>query len=209
MPKICNTTELFSFVSALCLYLVCELSYGISVVDRNLEQLLRQSDDVIYGVVTDMSARYDPTEPGQQIYTFVTFSEIQSIKNADIDNQSEYVLRIAGGRVGSRAQVIPGAPKFQLGERYVLFVRGNNKFAFPLVGVNQGVFNAVLDKKKGDYRLTLKDRSREIVEQFRALRATSGKAFLDKPSADISPDEFMEALGARWQQLNAQKELVQ
>jgi len=209
MLKKRNTTQLSSFISALCLLLVCEVSYGISVVDKSLEQLLKQSDDVIYGVVTDVSSRYAQDEPSQQIYTFITLSEIQSIKSSKAHVQNEFVLRIAGGRVGSRAQVIPGAPKFQLGERYILFVRGNNRLAFPLVGVNQGVLKAVFDKAKGDYRLTLKKRPGEILEQFRALRAKSVKASLERRDADISPQEFMETLSTRWQQLNDHKGLVQ
>jgi len=209
MPNKRNAAPLSSFIPALFMLLVCEASYGISVVDKSLEQLLKQSDDVIYGVVTDISARYAQGEPSQQIYTFITFSEIQSIKNFEENNQGEFLLRIAGGRVGSRAQVIPGAPKFQLGERYILFVRGNNRLAFPLVGVNQGVLNAVLDKTKRGYRLIFKKRSRRIPEQFQALRENTGSSTPDRQGADISPQEFMEALSARWQQLNAQKGLVQ
>lgn len=209
MLKKRNTTQLSSFLSSLCLLLVCEVGYGISVVDKSLEQLLKQSDDVIYGVVTDISARYTEGKPSQQIYTFITFSEVQSIKNSEANIQSEFVLRIAGGRIGSRAQVIPGAPKFQLGERYILFVRGNNRLAFPLVGVNQGVLNAVLNKTKRGYRLIFKKRSRRIPEQFQALRENTGSSAPGHQGTDISPQEFMETLSARWQQLNAQKRPAQ
>jgi hypothetical protein len=205
MLKKCNAIQFSSFLSALFLLVVCQVSFGISVVDKSLEQLLEQSDDVIYGVVTDISSRYVQGEPSQQIYTFITFSEIQGIKNPEANNQTEFLLRMAGGRVGSRAQVIPGAPRFQLGERYILFVRGNNKLAFPLVGVNQGVLRAVFDKTKSDYQLIFKKRSRRILEQFQALRENAGISSPDRLGADISPQEFMGALSSRWQQVNSEK----
>lgn len=205
MLKKCNAIQFSSFLSALFLLVICQVSFGISVVDKSLEQLLEQSDDVVYGVVTDISSRYVQGEPSQQIYTFITFSEIQRIKNPEVDNQTEFLLRMAGGRVGSRAQVIPGAPRFQLGERYILFVRGNNKLAFPLVGVNQGVLRAVFDKTKSDYQLIFKKRSRRILEQFQVLRENAGISSPDRLGADISPQEFMGVLSSRWQQMNSEK----
>ena len=204
MLKKCNNIHFSILLSALFSLLACQVSYGLSVVEKSLEQLLEQSDEVIYGLVTEISSRYDHDQPNQQIYTYIQFSETKRIKNSDANARDGFVLRIAGGRVGSRAQVIPGAPKFDVGERYILFVKGNNKLALPIVGVNQGVFSVVLNAATHSYEVVLKGRPEEFSTQLQMLLDGTENGSLDSLSTGISPQEFMEALSTKWRQGDVQ-----
>jgi hypothetical protein len=56
-----------------------------------------------------------------------------------------YKLRLAGGVVGDTAQTYPGMPRLVMGGRYVLFVRGNLREFFPLVGAYQGLYRVLTD----------------------------------------------------------------
>ncbi|MBL4607608.1 MAG: hypothetical protein JKY01_07260 [Pseudomonadales bacterium] len=202
MPDQSKTLKSSVLLYLLVMFFLClgQSAYAITVIEKSLTQLLEQSDDVIYGLVTDIHAEYGEGEASQQIYTYIKFSEVQRIKTPEENNQNEFLLRIAGGRVGYRAQVIPGAPTFQRGERYVLFVKGNNKLAFPLVGVNQGVFRVTYDEIKKGYRVIFHKRSKKVLEQFRTYRSMES---LDNGASFISLGEFIDVLDSRWQKLSA------
>jgi len=57
-------------------------------------------------------------------------------------------LRVPGGVVGRFAQDYPGIPAFQTGQRYLVFIRGNQHDFFPVVGISQGVFR-ILSNTQG------------------------------------------------------------
>jgi hypothetical protein len=50
-----------------------------------------------------------------------------------------------GGSVDGEALVLPGLPQFRQGRTYLVFVRGNGREAFPVVGGNAGMFLVRLD----------------------------------------------------------------
>ena len=197
--------NIFQSLSVVCLVLVCKTAFAISVVEKSFEQLLEQSDDVIYGLVTDSSSRYGDGLSSEQIYTYVQFSEVVSVKNPQGYSQNEYLLRIAGGRVGRRIQVIPGVPKFLIGSRYILFIKGNNELAFPLVGVNQGVLNTIFDKSKNDFRVLFDKRTLKIFEALNSHRTNPSVSPMGHLNAPFSPQELVNALNVIWnEQLETQ-----
>ena len=191
-------SRIFKSLSVVCLVLVCKFASAISVVEKSFEQLLEQSDDVIYGLVTDLSSRYGDGRSSEQIYTYVQFSEVVSVKKPQGYSQNEYLLRIAGGRVGRHIQVIPGAPEFLPGSRYILFIKGNNQLAFPLVGVNQGVLKAVFDESKNDFRVLFDQRTLKIFEALNSRRTSPSVMPMGYLNAPFSPQELVDALNVIW-----------
>ena len=116
---------------------------ALSVVPRSFDELVSLADLVIVGTVSAQRSAYDDPTQRRGISTYLTLSDIEVVKGALATDR--YVLRIAGGEVDGRALVYSGLPSLRSGERYVLFIRGNNRDLFPVVGVNQGVYQVVRD----------------------------------------------------------------
>ena len=115
---------------------------ALSVVQRSFDELVERSELVLVGTVSELRSEYStPDQTG--IHTYVTLSDLTVVKGALA--QTHYTLRTPGGRVGDRLDVYPGLPQLRPGERYVLFVRGNFRDFFPVVGINQGVYQVLND----------------------------------------------------------------
>ncbi|MBV1870578.1 MAG: hypothetical protein KUG76_06685 [Gammaproteobacteria bacterium] len=191
--------KFFAFFSITYLALVCELAFGLSVIDRNLDQLLGKSDEVVYGVVTNISSRYGSGRSSEQIYTYVDLSEVVSLKRPREYDGTVFTLRIAGGRVGNRMQVIPGSPEFKLNTRYILFVKGNNQVSFPLVGINQGVLPAIFDTSMNDYRIVFDKRTERIFSALSSETSPKVNRSIKPFSARLSAEALMQLLSVKWQ----------
>ena len=104
------------------------------VLYRNLDQLIADSDGVVLGTVLDTSAAYSPRG---EIYTFVVLGDLEVL--AGSYEGSELVLRQRGGEMPEQALRSIGAPRFEAGERVLLFLDGNGRMLAPFVGMSQGV----------------------------------------------------------------------
>lgn len=118
-------------------------AYSLTVVPRSFDELVQLADVVMVGTVQDVRSEFADNDPDQNILSFVSFKELQIIKG-EVPTQ-EYTLQVPGGVVGRFAQNYPGIPQFQPGQRYVVFIRGNHRDFFPVVGVTQGVFQVLTD----------------------------------------------------------------
>jgi hypothetical protein len=115
---------------------------ALTAVPRSFDELVQLADTVIVGTVTAVRSEMTDT-PTQGIISLVTLSQLQVVKGAALEG--DYTLQVPGGVVGRYAEDYPGLPMFRVGQRYVLFVRGNRRDFFPVVGVNQGVFRVLTD----------------------------------------------------------------
>ena len=116
-------------------------SHGLTVVPRSFDELVQLADTVIVGTVQDVHSEFADNGLSQNILSFVTFDELQEIKGRVPTQQ--YTLQVPGGVVGRVAQDYPGIPLFQAGQRYVMFIRGNHRDFFPVVGITQGVYRVL------------------------------------------------------------------
>lgn len=121
--------------------LIATAAHALSVVPRSFDELVALADLVVVGTVAAQQSRDD--DAGRGISTYITLADLEVVKGTL--SEPRYTLRVAGGRVGGRAQVYTGLPQLRTGERYVLFVRGNLRELFPVVGVQQGVFRVLRD----------------------------------------------------------------
>lgn len=115
---------------------------ALSVVPRSFDELVSLSELVLVGTVSELRSGYDAPDR-KIIRTQVILKDLEIVKGR-LDT-AHYTLRIAGGRVGDRIDVHPGLPQLRPGQRYVLFIRGNFRDFFPVVGINQGVYQVLRD----------------------------------------------------------------
>lgn len=115
-----------------------------TVLYVDLNQLTQESEGIVIGTVAKTESTYGFNK---SIYTFVTFNNLEEVKGRV--KGPELTLRLEGGRVDKDILEIDGSPRFQNGERVMLFVRGNGKAKVPLVGWTQGVFKIVKDDISG------------------------------------------------------------
>ena len=181
------------FVVFICLGCVTP-SHAVSVMERSFDDLISRADEVLYGKVT-----YIYSEPSEKrIFTYIRFSEIITVKGQVNDaGGEEYLLRMAGGKHGNRFEVYPGVPQFEVGKRYVIFVRDNNKVMFPLVGLKQGIFDTRYNTLSQQQEITPGKHTSAMQDRITALRSklniTSPRA-LDR---NISVDNFLDIIRGR------------
>lgn len=77
-------------------------------------------------------------EGGRMLFTEVTLAVARDIVG---EAGPTVTLRIAGGKDGTEEVQVFGMPRFELGHRYLVFLRqGYAETGVPIVGVNQGFF---------------------------------------------------------------------
>ena len=82
-------------------------------------------------------------EGGEMLFTDITFAIEQEIFGEVSDIVT---IRIPGGSDDKKSVTVFGMPEFELGKRYVLFLRPDYETTnVPIVGVNQGCFEVIWD----------------------------------------------------------------
>jgi len=76
--------------------------------------------------ITNIEARKE-----DRIYTYVTYRPIEILKG-DPD-KLPYTIRMMGGKVGDERLIVSDIPEFEVGERYLLFLRFDNPYC-PIIG---------------------------------------------------------------------------
>ena len=116
-------------------------------VKASLDEIAHASDLVVVGDVVETSSRFN--EAQTMIFTDVILSNVDVVHASSRSTQvgaTRIVLTHAGGQVGIRGVSVSGAPHFEVGQRYLLFLLDDGKtYANPLVGGSQGQFRIVQD----------------------------------------------------------------
>ena len=116
------------------------------VEKQSLEQLVAKADLVAIGRVMDVVEL--PTSDQKFAYTYVILSELEVLHGAYAD--PTLTLRMEGGGLGNgKVLHIPGMPRFSVGEKVVVFVKGNTERICPLAGWEQGHLRVEQDKTTG------------------------------------------------------------
>lgn len=114
-----------------------------TVVVPSLNELVRNADTIAEGVVEGQTANWgNGTGSSQEIYTTVTIRVSQVFKGAP---SAKIDLKLAGGQIGNVRDVVQGAPQFENGATYLLFIQNNGKQLIPLVAMTCGQFKIVPD----------------------------------------------------------------
>ena len=112
----------------------------------SIRQLIKEAELIFEGVVTAVEYRMSDVATPDHValpHTFVTFEIEQTLKGGAAHGRS-ITLRFQGGPDDKgNAMMVSGVPLFDVGNRDVLFVRGNGEQLCPLVGWDQGRFRVI------------------------------------------------------------------
>jgi hypothetical protein len=122
---LCAALGLFRSTSAL----------ATSVVEQDLPTLCREAETAFVGTVTAVSSQWADAERSRMV-TLVTFAHILPLLG---DPGEEVTLRFPGGEIAGITEQVAGLPRFRVGDRAVLLIRGNEGIS-PIVGFYQGFF---------------------------------------------------------------------
>lgn len=104
-----------------------------TVVGKSFRSLATEAEEIFAATVTDVESYQ---KDGGRIWTAVRFGDLTWIAGGE---RPQVELHFAGGRIGERAEVVGGMPRFSEGQRVLLFVRDAGT-ASPIVGFHQGCF---------------------------------------------------------------------
>jgi hypothetical protein len=106
---------------------------------KDFEKLVSEAEMIFLGTVSGEAAQ---KLAGGTIVTDVTFASAQVLKGPP---EATVVLRVVGGAVGRESLELTDVPRFRPGVRYLVFVKGNGRTIFPVVGGRRGLFQVVRD----------------------------------------------------------------
>lgn len=189
--------------------------------EASLERLIDRADYVFKGRVIDIS--YRNSKNGAVPHTFVTYAIEAEYKGRH--TETDVTLRFVGGPDSSdpakvqRVTVSSAVPNFDIGDRDILFVRGNTKLACPLVSAKQGRLRLIngqvysetgqrlIVDDEGDVRrgaaVELDDVDTQIILGQTFVKTRSPKApptfdsGLETDHATLTEEEFSLLLSAR------------
>src|ERR1700730_10519657 len=117
-----------------------------TVIPPTFEQLVKQAELIFQGTVTDARSVWEGEGGQRHIETYVTFNVEDSVKG---QAGTSYTIRMLGVTVGDETMEVTDTPKFEVGDREILFVEHNNEQFVPLVGINHGRFHVQRDEQTG------------------------------------------------------------
>lgn len=132
---------------------------------RLLEQI-NASDLIVTGKVKNIRCEWDSKR--ENIWTIVTIECDEFIKGKN--NKNEITIRSLGGTIGELSQVITGAPKFQVGEILLGFLRKDIKKTdyYYCLGGELGKFS----NKDGNWIQKNKVKSNDFVKTIKSIANT-------------------------------------
>jgi hypothetical protein len=122
--------------------------FAVAVAPMAATTLARMSlDDLVHsaGAVARLRcvARETRWDRGE-IWTFTRFAVIESWKGS---LPSHVTIRLLGGHVGDLTSIVPGVPRFALGDEAILFLETTHAGDFSVTGWTQGTFRIHVDRE--------------------------------------------------------------
>jgi hypothetical protein len=117
-----------------------------TVRQLDLPELAQQAEVIADVTVTGIQSYWASPAGGKAIHTRVTFS----LNSVPLKGQvtSPFTLDFLGGTVGNHRMEVSGMPKFQVGDRLILFSYGPDKsFVSPVIGFDQGALRVIRDQQ--------------------------------------------------------------
>jgi len=130
-----------SRILALLLLLPATQGAASTVVAMTLEQMSERAESIFLGRVT--GTRADWNAERTRIYTYVTLEVDRYLKGGS--DSKVATVRLLGGRVGPYLAMVPGTPRFDMGEEVLLFCAGSGARVPTVLGMSLGKFTIVAD----------------------------------------------------------------
>ena len=163
-----------------------------SIVKMTFEELCGRADVVFVGTVVGSEGRRD--DQSGMIHTYTTFRDVAVAAGEDgVTIGDGFVLRTLGGVVGDESLIVHGMPRFDVGRRYVVFLKAGGQRVCPVVGWGQGCFHVIDSGEPGGGSPTVRAYREAGVgrEQFSGGYSTS--AGTDGQST-VRLDEFVDEI---------------
>lgn len=119
------------FCASLCLSAV---TWATTVQQLSTDEMIQKSAVVVRGTVLGVSSAMK----GSDIVTVYQLKVTEGLKGAQAGQQVE--LSVPGGVARGMRQVVAGAPTFEVGGDYVVFLWKGGNGAFQVIGLSQGMF---------------------------------------------------------------------
>ena len=159
---------------------------------KDFQDMSKEADLVFVGTVLDIYSEWDGEAYHSEIYTYVTFTDLEII--AGDYHEGKIQVRLSGGKVGKATRTYIGVPTFNFGERNLVFLTGNFLRLCPIVGWNQGVFKVVEDQETGEevlysYRGVLVEeiKNNKFTVNRKATKVTGGPGIPDTVLSEQVP----------------------
>ncbi len=157
-----------------------------TVIPPTFDQLVDQAEFIFQGTVTDIKSQWIGEGAERSIVTYVTFKVEESVKG---NAGQSYTIRMLGGTVGEDTIEVSDAPRFQAGDREIVFVEHNGSQFVPLVGIMHGRFHVRRNQAGRDI---VTDNNDEPVRDLTRLgRESSGPS---PRVTDLTSDDFKAAV---------------
>jgi hypothetical protein len=164
------------FFLVACTLFGLSAAWGTTVVPPTFEELVSQAEVIFQGAVTDVRSEWAGAGTQRHIVTYVTFRVEDSFKG---NLGATYSVRLLGGTVDGETMEVTDTPKFNVGDRDILFVENNGSQFVPLVGISHGRFRVDRDRATGRDVVMTNERTplSDVSQLGRNERAaTSGRA---------------------------------
>ena len=116
-----------------------------TVVPLSFEQLVNESQAVVYGRVAEVRAQW--TADRRFIESVVTVEILRGMKGSAGES---IAFTVPGGQVGRYLNVIPGAPSFAPGDLAVFFLTAQGPRLPVTTGLTQGIYRVQRDVLSGE-----------------------------------------------------------
>jgi hypothetical protein len=142
------TNRLKSIAVAVCAttWLFIMGANATTVIPPTFEEMTDRAELVFVGKVLSSRSEWRSVGIDRVIFTLVEFETHDVLKG---NGGKSVTLQFLGGTVGEATLEVSGVPKFNAGDRVLLFVEGNGIQFCPLVGVFHGKFGVRKDEKTG------------------------------------------------------------
>jgi hypothetical protein len=162
------------------------VAWGTTVVPPTFEEMVSQAEVIFQGAVTDVRSEWAGAGTQRHIVTHVTFRVEDKFKGKV---GGTYSIRLLGGTVDGETMEVTDAPKFNVGDRDILFVENNGRQFVPLVGISHGRLRVDRDQTTG--RDVVMTNERKPVSDVSQLGRNERAATAGRP---LSIDEFKGAI---------------
>jgi hypothetical protein len=117
-----------------------------TVLPPTFEEMTDRAELIFVGKVVRSRAEWRTVGGKRVIFTLVEFERQEVLKGKASDS---VILEFLGGTLGDATLEVDGVPKFNTGDRELLFVAGNGVRFCPLVGVFHGKLGVRQDHQSG------------------------------------------------------------
>ena len=162
--------------------------HASTVIPTDVATQVDEADLIFIGTV--IGTESVPVKDGSYAFTYVTFDIHETLKGAA--DGPTLTLRVAGGKVRSRVFAIGGAPKFETGDRHLLFVMGNDRYGIPLSGGPQGKLDLVRDPVTQEEILT--DDAGRVIDGLREKNWVRSALSIDRGGQLVRPERAAQVV---------------